>query len=295
MAPFLALILASVLNAATSASLGNSTDLMLTTTAKPESGCDTICLLGGVDAPNGCSYEMEHRGVPEELSKMMLDKHNQLRRKLAKGEEENRPSAANMKKLTWSEELALSAQEQAEQCNANGIYDVPRATFVRSWGLSDPGNNTIMTMGDFEKIVDYWYSSTVDSFVNWTDPPFGQNQPDITRSFVTKSGPFWGETKAMGCGLVIFSRESWRMLDLSCYYESPTIVASPSDPLYEEGPPCSSCQPGFLCDDGLCASSNPEVTSTTTERGITESGSTEGESTDYSGPTETESTSWWEN
>jgi len=286
MAPFLALILASVLNAATSASLGNSTDLMLTTTAKPESSCDTICLLGGVDAPNGCSYEMETRGMSEELSKMMLDKHNELRRKLAKGEEESWPSAANMKKLTWSEELASSAQEQEEQCN--GIYDLPRATFGRTWIPSDPGSNTTMTMGDFEKIVDYWYSSTVDSFGNWTDPPFGQNQPDITRSFVTKSGPFWGETKAMGCGLVIFSRENWRMLELSCYYESPTSVASPSDPLYEEGPPCSSCQQGFSCEDGLCASTNPEVS--TTERGTTK-----GESTDVSGPTETESTSGWEN
>ena len=289
MAPFLIFILASILNLATSASLGNNTDPTLTITAKPSYGCSTICQAFG--APDRCALEMETRGMSEEVSKVMLDKHNQLRRKLAKGEEESWPSAANMKKLVWSEELASSAQEQKEQCNTNGTYDVPGATFERTWIPSDPGSNTTMTMSDFEKIVDFWYSMTIDTFGNWTDPPF----VGLSASAISKSGPFWGETKAIGCGLVIFSRESWRMLDLSCYYESLTIVASPSDPLYEEGPPCSSCQPGFLCDDGLCASTNPEVTSTTTERGITESGSTEGESTDYSGPTETESTSWWEN
>ena len=55
-----------------------------------------------------------------------------------------------------------------------------------------------------------------------------------------------------------------------------------SDLMYEVGPPCSSCQPGFSRDDGLCTSGN--TLSTTTESGSTESGSTE------SGTTESGST-----
>jgi len=288
MAPLFILILASVLNAASSASLGSNTDPILTTTAKPTNSCNVICQAFG--APDGCSLEMKTRGVSEELSKVLLAKHNQLRRKLAKGEEENRPSAANMKKLVWSEELASSAQEQADQCNTNGTAG---ATFGRTWRLSNHGSNITMTMEDFEKIVDSWYSLTVDGFGNSTIP-FGQNQPDISAAAVAKSGPFWDETKAMGCGLVIFSRENWRMLELSCSYDSPSVGApTHSDPLYEEGPPCSSCQPGFSCDDGLCASGNAEVT--TTESGCTESGSTNGERTDVSRHTGTGSTSEWEN
>jgi len=290
-APFFALVVASVLNAASSASLGSNTDPFLTSTGKPKIGCDDICKAFG--AQDGCSYEMETRAMSKELSKVMLAKHNQLRRKLAKGEEESWPSAANMMKLVWSEELASSAQEQADQCNTNGTYDVPGATFGRTWRLSDHGSNITMTMEDFEKIVDSWYSLTVDGFGNSTIP-FGQNQPDISAAAVAKSGPFWDETKAMGCGLVIFSRENWRMLELSCSYDSPSVGApTHSDPLYEEGPPCSSCQPGFSCDDGLCASNNTEVT--TTESGCTESSSTNGESTDVSGHTGTGSTSEWEN
>jgi len=246
MAPFLIFILAT--------SLLTNTNPILTTT-KPESGCQNICKAFG--AQDGCSYEMETRGMSEELSKVMLDKHNQLRRRLAKGEEESWPSAANMRKLTWSEELASSAQEQAEQCNTNWTH-APGATFKRTWKLSDPGSNTTMTMEDFEKIVDYLYSVTIDSVDNLTDPPFGQSQIDNSVFALSKLGPFWGETKAMGCGLVIFSRENWRILELSCHYDGQSVVSA-SDQLYEEGPPCSSCQQGFLCDDGLCATTNPSV------------------------------------
>jgi len=205
-----------------------------------------------------------------ELARVMLSKHNQLRRKLAKGEEENRPSAVNMKKLVWSEELASSAQEQADQCNTNATLDVPQATFGRTWRLADNGCDTTMTMGDFEKIVQHWYSSTIDSFYFLPFPKFGQI--DISAKSFTGNAPFSANTTALGCGLMIYSREDWRMLELSCNYNNPSMGPD-SDQLYEVGPPCSSCQPGFSCHDGLCASNDAEVT--TTERGSTENGSTE--------------------
>jgi len=287
MVAFLTFILASVLNAATSASLRNNTNPI--PTAKPQSSCSTICEAFG--APDGCSLEMKTRGMSEELSKVMLDKHNQLRRKLAKGEQENQPSAANMKKLVWNEKLSLSAQEKAEQCNtSSGTLDVPQAAFGRTWRLSDPGNGTTMTMDDFEKIVQLWYTSTIDSFDFLPFPKFGQIE--ISAQSFTGNAPFSANTKALGCGLMIYSREDWRMLELSCIYDSPNVDPA-SDQLYEAGPPCYSCQPGFSCDDGLCALSNPQVS--TTEQGSTESSSTEGQSTDVSRHTGTGSTSDWEN
>merc|ERR1719222_336452 len=99
-------------------------------------------------------------------------------------------------------------------------------------------------------------------------------QPSIAGSALISA-----ETESLGCGLVIYSKiySNWRMLEMLCLYDSPTMLPT-SGPTYEVGPPCSSCQPGFSCDDGLCASSNPM--STTTESGSTESGSTEGGSTE---------------
>ena len=98
---------------------------------------------------------MKTRGMSEELSKVMLAKHNQLRRKLAKGEQENEPSAANMKKLVWNKKLASSAQEKVDQCGSIANVTFPEATFTKTWRLSHSVSNTTTTMEDFENIVQH--------------------------------------------------------------------------------------------------------------------------------------------
>jgi uncharacterized protein YkwD len=48
--------------------------------------------------------------------KTVLNKHNELRAKVANGQQIGQPPAANMKKLKWSSELASIAQRWADQC-----------------------------------------------------------------------------------------------------------------------------------------------------------------------------------
>jgi len=278
----------AVFNTAAAASLGDKTDCVVTDSF--------ICGTDG--APEGCPLEMTTTGLTEDLTKAILDKNNQVRRKLAKGEYEfaNQLNAANMKKLVWNEKLASSAQEKVnDQCNTTANHsDVPGAdaSFKRSWLLSDPANTT-MQMEDPEKIVQYWFDLVIRGGGDQSNPPFEQNQTDYSRvdmsgwdgmddmpaSSIAGSALISAETESLGCGLVIYSKiySNWRMLEMLCLYDSPTMLPT-SGPTYEVGPPCSSCQPGFSCDDGLCASSNPM--STTTESGSTESGSTEGGSTE---------------
>jgi len=292
----------AVFNTAAAASLGEKTDPV-------GSGClvsdSFICK--GVGAPEDCPLEMRTTGLTEDQTEVILDMHNNVRRALAFGQYDfaDQPNAANMKKLVWNEKLASSAQEKVnDQCSFGDRSDVPGAdaSFKRSWQLSDPANTT-MAMEDFEKIVQYWFDLVIQS--HKTDPPFNHSQTDmswvdmtgwdameqIPVSSIAGSALISAETESLGCGLVIYSRENWRMLEMLCLYDTPTMRPTWGQ-TYEVGPPCSSCQPGFSCDDGLCASSNPMSTTTesgSTESGSTESGSTEGGST-QSGSTQSGST-----
>ena len=46
-----------------------------------------------------CANQTKVRGLSEEARNKILEKHNQLRRKVAKGEEAGQPPAANMRKM----------------------------------------------------------------------------------------------------------------------------------------------------------------------------------------------------
>jgi len=273
----------AVFNTAAAASLGDKTNCVVTDSF--------ICGTDG--APEGCPLEMTTSALTEDQTKAILEKHNQVRRKVAKGEYEFafKPNAADMKKLVWNETFASSAQGKVnDQCSFGDLSDVADAavSFKRTWLLSDPANTTLEMEEDLEKIIQYWFDLVIIDGGYQLDSPFNRSKTDSGgggKSFHGNALISAG-TGSMGCGLAIYSKENWRMLEMLCFYESPSMRPT-SDPFYEDGPPCSSCQAGFSCDDGLCASSNP--LSTTTESGSTESGGTESGST-KSGSTESGST-----
>ena len=69
------------------------------------------------------------RQLSDAAKTAILDKHNELRRRVAKGEETNglnggQPAAGNMKKMVWNEELETVAQRWADQCRF--AHDVKR-------------------------------------------------------------------------------------------------------------------------------------------------------------------------
>jgi len=283
----------AVINTAAAASLGDKTDPV-------GSGCVvTDSFICGTDgAPDGCPLEMTTTGLTEDQTKVILEKHNQVRRKVAKGEYEfaHQLNRAGMKKLVWNETLASSAQGKVNDQCSNNRSDVrgADASFKRSWLLSDPGNTTMEMEEDLNKIIQYWFDLVILGGGDQSDSPFNQSQTDLSvvnmtgwnatgdkpASSIAGNALISTGTKSMGCGLVIYSKENWRMLEMLCFYDSSTLL--PTSPGYQVGPPCDACQlwwpAGFSCDDGLCASSNR--LSTTTESGSTESVSTEGETTE---------------
>ena len=63
-----------------------------------------------------CGYELIFSGLDQATKDLILDKHNQLRQKVASGGEAGQPGATNMRKLTWNDELETVAQRWASQC-----------------------------------------------------------------------------------------------------------------------------------------------------------------------------------
>jgi len=271
----------AVINTAAAASLGDKTDPV-------GSGCvatdSLICK--SVGAPEGCSLEMTTTGLTPDLMKAVLEKHNQVRRKVAKGEYEFAAKQLNrggMKKLVWNETLASSAQGKVNDQCSNNRSDVPGAdaSFKRSWLLSDPANTTMEVEEDIEKIIQYWFDLVI--LGGGSLPPFNQSKTDFSvtgwdgtrgtpASSIAGNALISTGTKSLGCGLVIYSKENWRMLEMLCFYDSSILL--PTSPGYQVGDPCDSCQfwwpagPLWQCDDGLCAPGNP--LNTTTESGSTD-------------------------
>ena len=84
---------------------------------------NTMCRFCGVNTDQ-CGSQICVLGITsDEDQAAIVNKHNELRRKVAKGEENRgvtgaQPPAANMNELVWDDEVAKMAQTWAEQCPA---------------------------------------------------------------------------------------------------------------------------------------------------------------------------------
>lgn len=187
----------------------------------------------------------------------MLLRHNQLRQKVANGEEENQPAAGNMRKLVWNEELEMIAQRWSDQC----VFDHDE---VRSKLDGSPaGQNAYLGKSSAEKtkdevmeglgaVVDAWYDEV-------TDPGFSADSIDpyvFSHGIGHYTQVVWAEAEEVGCGMVYYKNGMWYEELIICNYAPGGNVEEGS--MYLEGEGCSLCDEGFSCDEefgGLCARS----------------------------------------
>ena len=101
----------------------------------------------------------------------ILDKHNELRRKVAKGEESGQPGAANMRKLVWNNELEAVAQRWSDQCNFghDSVRDKLDGTKVGQnayWGANSVQETNDQVQAGVNKATQAWYDEVTDPGFN---------------------------------------------------------------------------------------------------------------------------------
>jgi len=203
-----------------------------------------------------CGSELIYAGLEPWAKELLLDKHNEMRQRVAAGTEPGQPTASNMMKLVWNEELETSAQRWADQCQGDmkdEVRDKCDGTPV--------GQNVFMASSDTEEdmeVVVEAMTGAVDAWYNQvTEPGF---MPEDISPYMFMEGTeeytqlVWAETTEVGCGMVYYQDEAGSYQHVVvCNYAT---AGNYGGDLYRPGQSCANCPLGTQCDDNyqaLCA------------------------------------------
>merc|ERR1712244_173059 len=203
-----------------------------------------------------CAAMTQSRGFTDAGKNLIVKTHNELRQKVASGQESNgaQPGASNMRKLVWNDELAATAQRLVDQCKfahdknrnmCDGTYVGQNVYIGYAWKQTQD-----QVMATVDKAVTSWYSEVEKpGFDSSSLNPF-QYTPGAGH-YTQVVG---AETHAVGCGLVNYEDGGWFKTLVACNYAVGGNMMGGS--MYREGEGCSACPAGTSCDhtfDKLCA------------------------------------------
>jgi len=199
---------------------------------------------GGIQSSGagGCQ-NLIFRTITNEGKNAILDRHNELRSKVAYGQEGWQPAAANMRKMYWSNELEEIAQRWADKCRSEHSQE-PGLGENLAWKFnSQQQDQAAVEQGLVDGVQD-WYDE-VNQFNSGNIEPY-------TFDYATGhySQVVWAETDEVGCGMVYYKEDGWFKSSLVCNYRVAGNMQGGQ--MYQVGNACSSCQAGYGCQDGLC-------------------------------------------
>ena len=190
---------------------------MTTPTNPDEGGCpnqpkycklgndNTMCKYCGIGST--CNDQVINNEMTEAMKQEILDKHNELRAKVANGQEAGQPSATNMKKLIWDDELASNAQLWADQCPDG--HDSNRQTIKYSGyigqNMADSWSSRNNMYWGLGKKVQNWYDEVKD----WPAANVGAfSQAGATGITGHYTQVVWAETQYVGCGVIYYKDQA---------------------------------------------------------------------------------------
>merc|ERR1711991_272207 len=157
------------------------------------------------------------------------------------------PSASNMRRLVWSDELAASASEYADRCIFQHPQDeLNELGYGENLALASGSPTATSTSGQ-------WLSEEAD----WTYAPVGQDS--ATGGVVGHyTQMIWANTDEVGCGIAVCDEVQFAFPGTLtvCRYNSGGNYWFQLP--YESGDGCSACPAGYMCDDesNLCYDPN---------------------------------------
>jgi len=229
----------------------------------------TMCLYPATDPanpPSQCAKLLSRNIIKRKDKKAIVDKHNELRRKVAKGLEskgvgsEKQPPATDMYKLKWNDELATLAQRWADQC----VWKHDKA-----YGTTDyysVGQNMAIYMSPvafterhYAVHIEGWYGEVKDfTAANVGDFTKASEVADANQVVIGHyTQVVWGKTKEVGCGVAIFENPNHLKSNggnypfieiLVCNYGP--VGNNLGQAVYTAGETASDCP--NQNDDGLC-------------------------------------------
>merc|ERR1712223_2221349 len=244
---------------ADSGSMG-SHDMSCGTSKFPESICtksyDTYCPLGSdhtkcqfcdADEPT-CGNMCSRQIIDQSERDLIVAKHNELRRRVAKGQENKgvgggQPSATNMYEMKWNDELASIAQMWADQCiwGHDDNRKMADGSYAGQNGAMGMRSGTFSQRSDFSNWIQSWYDEVEDF-------------PGGNVSHYTQVA--WGASKQVGCGYVAIENQASPLYGSYPYTE--LFYCNYGDDggnmmggvMYTPGATASDCPNGD--NDGLC-------------------------------------------
>nr|CDJ90256.1 SCP extracellular domain containing protein [Haemonchus contortus] len=216
-----------------------------TTTPKP-----TTTTTVGV--PNAGSCPELNNGMTDEARKMFVDKHNEYRSLIAKGQAKGKPGqfapkAARMMKVNYDCDVEANAMEWSKTCT----FGLNTAAMLKRWG-----NNMHMMSSKTDNKTE----AAAEAVAAWFGDLQKYGVPEnnvFTMNIYTTLSKYsqlaWQSSDRIGC-VVVPCWSSWTVV--VCEYNPGGDL--PGEAIYDVGDPCTTdadCQcPGCTCsrDEALC-------------------------------------------